>query len=280
MGFMLYVWRLNQNIKRRNAIDECIANECYCSIHAIIYRCMLHLLSTGDVSQEYYRAMMHHRHNTDGCSICYQFIMHLTTASIKHLVNMRPQISFYQHFVTARARCAIGLKPSVCFDYKMKYIIYMLLAVKLMIYALLDIYPCYQCMTCFRYMIHAILVNQCMLLIYACYRCKIHTVHAIDWYCMLHMLSITDTCYELMMHPENDVDQWMMLIIIVSMNDVCSSCYQSMIHAQHVLDLLCISTMLTYDTVLHWDHQYHSLSTLCDGPSALCERFKAYHLLI
>ena len=87
---------------------------------------MLHLLSIGDASQEYYRAMMHRRHYTDGRSIYYRFVMHLITASIKHVVNMRPQISFYQHFVTARARCAIGLKPSVCFDYKMKYFIYML----------------------------------------------------------------------------------------------------------------------------------------------------------
>ena len=33
------------------------------TVHTIIYRCMLHLLLIGDASQEYYRAMMHHRHN-------------------------------------------------------------------------------------------------------------------------------------------------------------------------------------------------------------------------
>ena len=78
------------------------------TVHTIIYRCMLHLLLIGDASQEYYRAMMHHRHNKDESSICYRFIMHLTTASIKHVV-----MSFYQHFVTAQARSAIGLKLSM-----------------------------------------------------------------------------------------------------------------------------------------------------------------------
>ena len=104
------------------------------TVHTIIYRCMLHLLLIGDASQEYYRAMMHHRHNKDEGSICYWFIMHLTTASIKHVVNMRLQMSFYQHFVTAQARSAIGLKLSMWFAYK-EYVICMLLTVKLLTYA-------------------------------------------------------------------------------------------------------------------------------------------------
>ena len=33
------------------------------TVHTIIYRCMLQLLLIGDASQEYYRAIMHHRHN-------------------------------------------------------------------------------------------------------------------------------------------------------------------------------------------------------------------------
>ena len=63
-------------------------------------------------------------------------------------------------------------------------------------------------------------------------------------YCMLHMLSITDTCSALLMHPEKDVNQYSM-IVFVSMNDACSSCYQSMIHSLHVIDLLWISIMKT-----------------------------------
>jgi hypothetical protein len=55
------------------------------------------------------------------------------------------------------------------------------------------------------------------------------------------------------------------MIVIVSLSDAWSSCCHSTIHALHAVDLLCIRQMLRCDAVLHGDHMYHSLSTLCEA---------------
>ena len=64
-------------------------------------------------------------------------------------------------------------------------------------------------------------------------------MYAIDLWCILYILSIDyviDLCdmLSIVMHPANGVDQWCM-IVVTSLNDACSSCYQSMINTLHVL---------------------------------------------
>ena len=161
---------------------------------------------------------MHHRHNTDGCSICYRFVMHLTTASTTYII--------LSALCDSPSALRNRLKPSVCLiiRWSISYTCYMLLDTCLlpsywsMLHALHDInrhgtvymlsrmyvlrvmwmyvlrvmLSMYD-MLRFRYMIHSTLVNQCMLLIYACYRCNIHTVHTIDY-------TVCYVCYRSLIH--------------------------------------------------------------------------------
>ena len=101
------------------------------TVHTIIYWCMLHMLSIGNALQQWYQAMMHHCLNIDVLCMFISDKYYIRCQSITHFTlsscsEMWLPIYFYQHFVTARARSAIGLKLTMCLFKDTVYVQYII----------------------------------------------------------------------------------------------------------------------------------------------------------
>ena len=96
-------------------------------------------------------------------------------------------------------------------------------------------------------------------------------MHALDLWGLPHILSFTDVCYicsRLIMHCNNDIKQWCIIAII------------SIWYILYTLSI-CYAFDKCYNQYLYWTvSTYIILSTLCDSPSALRNRFKNHHVFL
>ena len=85
---------------------------------------------------------------------------------------------------------------------------------------------------------------------------------------ILILLNTYRTYCHLILYDTFVIDLWYML---TTDTDTCSTCYRSMHYATMQY---CIVWGSLWDHQYE-DHQYHSLSTLCDSPNVLRDRYKA-----
>ena len=96
--------------------------------------------------------------------------------------------------------------------------------------------------------------------------------------CILSIDTVWYSCYRSCIHVINCCCILRMLLVITSMNDACSSCYQSIYICTTCYRSIMHSTNAIMRYCLTWGPTFHSLPTLCDSPNALRDRFKAYHV--
>ena len=128
---------------------------------------------------------------------------------------------------------------------------------------------CYQCMTCFISMIHAILVNQCMWLIYACcayYRLILYATHVIGHWYNLWIDDASFICYWKIMYSMHANDPWYLLWIY-------SISYRSLMCVVHISDQLWMLHMPSIDacyTCHHLCRNFNGCLFLCYDLWLLC----------